>query len=68
MRNGIRVLLAVVALGTAGCQALRLQKDDSAPVKTGKVAGRLVQGVATGWISEGYYAGQRVAERSRRVE
>ncbi len=61
MRNSILAWAIVLLLiGTsAGCSGLILKKEDKLPVKTAKVAGRAVQGVATGWLSEAYYAGKR---------
>jgi hypothetical protein len=59
MRNPCRALLILASLAAPGCQALRIREDDSRPRKTAKVAGRVVQGAATGWLSEAYYAGQR---------
>ena len=59
MRTPYRSLAILLALAAPGCQALRIHPDDSPRRKTAKVAGRVVQGVATHGLSEAYYAGQR---------
>jgi hypothetical protein len=61
MRNSIPARAIVLLLiGTAaGCHGLILKKEDKAHVKAAKVAGRAVQGAATMWLSEAYYAGRR---------
>ena len=59
MRYGFRSLVILAALATPGCQGLRNHEGDSPGRKTGKVAGPVVQGVATWGLSEAYYAGQR---------
>ena len=52
--------IVLLLIGTAsGCHGLILKKEDKAHVKAAKVAGRAVQGVATFWLSEAYYAGRR---------
>ncbi|MDB5349165.1 MAG: hypothetical protein JWN86_412 [Planctomycetota bacterium] len=62
MRKPNWALVLMLALAAMGCQAVRIEKEDSRGHKTAKVAGRAVQGVATGWLSEAYYAGQRARE------
>jgi hypothetical protein len=59
MRKSCRALVILALLAAPGCQALRINRDDSRPRKTAKVAGRVVQGAATWGLSEAYYAGQR---------
>ena len=59
MKKWAWVVAIVITVAAPGCQALRIKKDDSRGLKGAKVAGRAVQGVATGWLSEAYYAGQR---------
>ena len=59
MRKPSHILVIIVSLSAPGCQALRIREEDSRGRKTAKVAGRVVQGAATGWLSEAYYAGQR---------
>jgi hypothetical protein len=59
MKKLPRAIIIVIAIGGPGCQSLRINKEDPRGLKGAKVAGRVVQGVATGWLSEAYYAGQR---------
>jgi hypothetical protein len=64
MRKSIPALaLVLLVIGTtAGCQALILKKEDSVPRKTAKVAGRVAQFMAFGFLGEAYYAGQRAKQ------
>ena len=59
MKKSAWVISIAIAVAAPGCQALRINKEDPRSLKGAKVAGRAVQGVATGWLSEAYYAGQK---------
>jgi hypothetical protein len=62
VRKPYWALLVLLTLTSTGCQSLLIHKEDSRGLKTAKVAGRVVQGVGTGWLSEAYYAGQRARQ------
>jgi hypothetical protein len=59
MRKPYRGIVILAMLAAPGCRGLLTNEGDSPGRKTAKVAGRVVQGVATWGGSEAIYAGRR---------
>jgi hypothetical protein len=59
LSSGALAIVLVVLGASAGCNGLILKKEDRASVKGTKLAGRFASSMATGGLSEVYYAAKR---------